>query len=168
MEYMQSQNRVCDDNYMRHVGWSTTVSQNSSCYHKFFSPITVNIISRKVTELLMGVNPENKPIKVTDRVICGVMSQVFDTFRPTTGDIYGRYNVPNGYGVDSYVQNMIDQTIEIIYSEVRTTLEMEENNKKLTIWTTVYGDFNEHGLRQHSYIKTRNKKPSTMQFNMNY
>ena len=45
---------------------------------------------------------------------------------------------------------------------------MEENNRKLTIWTTVYGDFNQHGLQQHSKIKVRNKRPNPMEFNMNY
>ena len=45
---------------------------------------------------------------------------------------------------------------------------MEENNKKLSIWTTVYGDFNAHGLRQHPPIKIRKKRPDPFQFHMRY
>jgi hypothetical protein len=63
---------------------------------------------------------------------------------------------------------MINQTINLIVNDVKNNLETEENNKKLTIWTTVYGDFNEQGLRSHPPIKIRNKKPASMQFNMNY
>ena len=45
---------------------------------------------------------------------------------------------------------------------------MIEANKKLTIWNTVYGDFNKEGLRGHSQIKIREKHPQYMAFNMNY
>ena len=45
---------------------------------------------------------------------------------------------------------------------------MEENNRKLTIWTTVYGDFNAHQLRQHAPIKVLNKRPNPMEFHMRY
>ena len=41
-------------------------------------------------------------------------------------------------------------------------------NEKLTIWTTLLGDFNEHGLRQYPPIKLRNKRPDPMLFHMRY
>jgi len=75
--------------------------------------------------------------------------------------------VPTGDN-SGYLQDMIQQTIEIITSEVKNNLEMEENNRKLTVWTTVLGDFNEQGLRSHPEIKIRQKRPTPMQFNMNY
>ncbi len=156
--------QICDSNYYRYVGYK----ESNECIRAYFSADTVNIISNKVTELLMGVDPLNRPIIVPDENICAVMSAIFDNFRPATGDIYSRYNIPQGDGVGSYVQSMIDQTIEVITTDVRNNLEMEENNKKLTAWTTVYGDFNQHGLRQHAPIKIRNRRPDPMQFNMNY
>jgi len=45
---------------------------------------------------------------------------------------------------------------------------MTENNKKLSIWNSVYGEFNEKGLRAHPPIKIRKKRPQRMMFNMNY
>lgn len=154
---------ILDDNYLRYVGWS----ENNLCIQEFFSVNTVKTISRKVTELTMGVHPENRPILVPDDRIIEVMNSVQDTYQPPVGDIYTRYIVPSGDEL-SDVQRMIDQTIEIIVSFVRNTIEMEENNKKLTAWTTVYGDFNVHQLRQHAPIKVRNKRPNPMEFNMNY
>ena len=169
MEYARRlTGEVNDDNYYRYVGWNTNGATYSSCYNKFFSPSTVQIISNKLTELLMGVDPQNRPIKVSDRVIYHMMGQIFESFRPPTGDIYGRYNVPNGMSSDSYVQSMIDQTIEVIYAGIRAEKNMEENNSKLTIWTTVLGDFNDHGLRDHPTIKVQEKRPQPFQFHMRY
>ena len=45
---------------------------------------------------------------------------------------------------------------------------MEQQNEKLSPWVQVYGDFSEHQLRSHPPIKILEKRPSTMQFNMNY
>lgn len=160
-----------DDNYTRFVGWSQTMNCGdrcqSDCLQQFYSQNTVNTISKKVTELLMGVDPDNRPIIVPDETIAHVMNQVQNTFRPETGDIYGRYNIPT-QSIQDYVQKMIDQTIEIITSDVRNNLGMQECNSKLSIWTTVYGDSNPHGLRQHAPIKILRKRPQTMAFFMNY
>jgi hypothetical protein len=52
--------------------------------------------------------------------------------------------------------------------DVKGNLGMDDNNSKLTIWTTVLGDFNEHGLQSHPKIKLREKRPAPLQFNMNY
>lgn len=154
----------CDDNYVKHVGYS----ENNVCIQKYYNQSTVRIISKKITELTLGVDPQNRPIIVPDSTICSIMSDVYNSYRPPTGDIYSRYIVPSGTSSESYVQNMIDQVIEIIVSDIRNNLEMEENNRKLSIWTTVYGDFNQSGLRQHPPIKVRNKRPTPLQFNMNY
>lgn len=166
MEYSQSicTTTPCDDNYKRFVGWN----QNNECIRVYFSVNTVETISHKVTELLQGVDPNNRPIIVPSKTICHVMSAVYDSFRPETGDIYARYNIPMGKGPQNYVQNMIDQVIEIIVSDVKNNLGMEAYNKTLTKWTTLLGDFNKHGLRQHAPIKVLNKHPAAMQFNMNY
>lgn len=165
MEYgTQISGSFYDDNFIRHVGYS----EDNICIKKYFDISTINTISRKVTELLQGVDPQNRSIIVPDSTIRSVMNDIYKNYRPPTGDIYSRYTIPSGTSTVSYVQNMIDQTIEVITSEVRNNLEMEENNKKLSIWTTVYGDFNAHQLRQHPPIKIRNKRPQPMAFQMNY
>ena len=165
MEYGTQISSDCyNDNYTKHVGYQ----HDKYLMKNFFSIDTVNTISYKITELLQGVNKNNRPIIVPKKTICNIMSEIFNSYQPPTGDIYSRYNVHSGINSTNYIQNMIDQVIEIITSDVRNNLEMEENNKKLSIWTTVYGDFNNHQLRQHPPIKIRKKRPSSFQFNMNY
>jgi hypothetical protein len=146
---------VCDDNFMRYVGFK----EDNECIKKYFSKTTVRIISRKVTELTMGVDPQNRPIVVPEKNICSVMSQIYQAFRPAVGSIYSRYIVPTDEP-DSYVQNMIDQVIEIIVSDIRNNLGIEQHNATLTAWTTVLGDFNTQGLRSHSIIKIRERNTS--------
>lgn len=169
MEYgiqIDDGNTARDSSYMRHVGWK----EDNPCIREYYSKSTLNTISRKVTELLHGVDPNNRPILVPDHIISNVMDSVYNTFRPETKGIYARYNIPSNSQAssESYVQNMIDQTIEIITSDVKNNLGMEECNSKLSVWTTVLGDFNDHGLQSHPQIKIRNKRPTPMQFNMMY
>lgn len=165
MEYAKKVNgHIINDSHVKHVGYS----EDNECIRKYFDPETVCTISKKITELLQGVDPQNRPIIVPNSTIHSIMSEIKDNFRPPTGDIYGRYHVPTGINSESYVQNMIDQVIEIIVSDVKNNLGMEQTNSKLTAWTSVYGDFNSHGLRQHPPIKIRHKRPNPMQFNMNY
>ena len=166
MEYGITLNtpQITDNNYMKFVGYS----ENNFCIKKYFSRETADLISYKISELLQGVDPNNRKIIVPHNTIYSIMSSVYENYRPPTGDIYGRYNVPSGIGGDSYVQSMIDQVIEIITADVRTNLGMEENNSKLSIYTTILGDFNQHGLRSHPVIKTRVRRPNPMEFNMHY
>jgi hypothetical protein len=161
---MEHSDNLFDFGYIKHIGYSET----NDCIAKYFDSSTVKLISYKITQLLAGVDSQNRPIVVPDSTIVSVMNDIYDGYRPPTGDIYSRYNIPSGTTSESYVQNMIDQVIEVITSYVRNTLEMEENNRKLSVWTTVYGDFNEHGLQQHSQIKVQNKRPNPFMFNMNY
>jgi hypothetical protein len=161
MEYGEN---LCDFGYIKHVGYS----ENNACIAKYFDSKTVDIISNKVSELLQGVDPQNRKIVVPDSNICSVMNNIYESYRPPVGDIYSRYIIPTGTSSESYIQNMIDQVIEVITSDIRNNMEMAENNSKLSVWTTVYGDFNEHQLRQHAPIKVRNKRPAPLQFNMNY
>ena len=152
----------CNDQFIKHVGYSET-----SCMRSFYSKDNINKISCKITELLMGVNKDNLPIIVPDKTICSVMSAVYENFRPETGDIFGRYNIPKTRE-SNYVQRMIDQVINIITTDVKVNLGMDECNQKLSIWTTVLGDFNKHGLRSHSKIKLKERRPMPLMFNMNY
>ena len=168
MEYGQQiepelQKFVLNSNYNKFVGYEQTQDLND-----FFNQNTVQLISKKVSELLQGVHPENKRIVVPDKNIVAVMNQVYTNFRPPVGDIYSRYHIPSQGKTQDYTAEMIDQVIETITSYVRNTMEMEENNSKLTVWTKVYGDFNAHGLRRYSTMKVRLKRPATFQFHMKY
>jgi hypothetical protein len=165
MEHGDLISENCNNNFLRHVGYT---EDGNPCIQKYFSNNTVQTIKKKVTELTLGVDPQNRPIVVSDDVICNLMSEIYNSFRPATGDIFTRYIIPSGTTSVSYVNDMINQVIEVLVSNIKNTTMMDENNKKLTVWTTVLGDFNEHNLRSHSVIKVRNKRPAPFQFNMNY
>ena len=166
MEYGYTLNNgeIHDSNFMRHVGYK----QDNVCIKEYFSQENINFISNKITELTLGVDHMNRKIKVPDKNISSVMSAVMSSFRPPVGDIHSRYIVPSGISPESYVQQMINQVIQIITSDIKTSLGMEEYNKTLTAWTTLLGDFNEKGLRSHAPIKIQMKRPNPMEFNMNY
>ena len=159
----QSNGYICDENYMKHVGWQ----ENNDCIKTFFDQKTINIISKKVTDLTQGVEKDGRPILVSDKTICHVMSNVYNNHRPATGDIYSRYTIPKDYPY-SDMQELIDRTIEIIVSTIKNEYGMKYWNESLSIWSTLYGDFNEQKLRQHAPIKVLNKRSDRFQFNMNY
>ena len=163
---IQQPKLVGSDLETKHAGFNDF----NLCLRQFFSQNTIDIISYKVTELLMGVDPQNRPIIVPDKQIGFVMDTIYRNFIPyNAGDIYTRYDIPSGSNTESYVQNMIDQVIEVIYSDVKNNLEIEQNNAKLSVWTTVLGEgMNQHQLRSFPPIKTLQKRPAPFQFNMNY
>ena len=185
MEY--GTNIYVDDQYMKHVGYSEDIC-NSDCIPNklpnyignsafeqttasgmqiYYSQNNIDKISKKITELLQGVDKQNRRIIIPNKTITNVMSDVYENFKPATGDIYSRYTIP-GSGNSNYLQTMIDQVINIITTDVKVNLGMDECNSKLSIWTTILGDFNEHGLRRHAPIKLRERRPMPMAFNMNY
>jgi hypothetical protein len=162
--YLSQTEQYTDLNNYRYVGWNQT---QTSGVLQFFNHSNLLLIQKKITELLEGVHPENKKIVVAIPVISGVLSEVFENFTPETGSIYSRYTISSESLFD-YYNHMTNQAIEIIVQNVKAQMGMDENNKKLTVWTTVLGDFNSHGLRSHGKIKVLNKRPDPMQFNMNY
>lgn len=163
---------MCDLNNLRYVGWDTTITHGnaytSECYRRLFSDQTIEYISDTITESLTGVDSRNRKIKVSCQAIRDLLNSVYqENASRGVGDIFSRYQVVEELQRDDY-RDMIRRTIEIAVSQIRTQLEMEENNNKLSIWNTVLGDFNENGLRSHAPIKTRKRKPDSMLFNMNY
>lgn len=153
-----------DYNYIRHIGWS----ESNDCVSDFFSTKTADLISKKVTELTKGVDKLGRKIIVPHERIYEVMDGVYQTRTVPVGDIYSRYIVPNNEQ-NNLVQQLIDQSIEVITSHIRNELGMEEQNQTFNIWhATLLGDFNPNNLRQFPPLKIREKRPATMQFNMNY
>lgn len=158
-------NTICNEEYMKYIGFDVN---NFPLLKTYFCKETLALISEKVSHILQGVDPEGRKIVVPYDKICHVMSAVYNTHRPNTGDIFTRYNILPGTAPVDIIRDMIDRTIQIITSTIRNELGIIENNEKLTVWTTVLGDFNEEGLRSHSIIKLRRRRPNRMEFNMNY
>jgi len=151
-----------NDRLLRYVGMETEDSIDTY----IFSDKNINKMSSVITQLLTGVDKKNRPIIVPDKTITSVLSGVRSKFRPETGDMYTRYNFPSNR--ESDIDRIINETINIIVTDIKDNADVLDCNSKLNIWTTVLGDFNEHGLRSHSKIKLREKRPTPMLFNMNY
>jgi hypothetical protein len=153
-----------DQNYYRYVGYGYAPN---ACYSLLFSKETVSFISKKITELTLGIDPKNRPIIVPDDKIIDVLNQIYFSFRPSTGDIYGRYNIPTNED-ENYVKSIVDQCIEVIFSDIKNSIGMEQYNSTLSVWTTLLGDFNEHGLRSHPPLKISKNRDYRPYFFENY
>ena len=155
---------LANQNYIRYVGWPVTESEFD---REFFSQWTLNYISNKLKVLLKCLRKDGRPYVVADEVIANVMSTAYATYRPQLGDGYFMLTQPQEHPRND-PKTLTDIVIEIIYDYIVNEEQMKQNNEKLTIWTTVYGDFNEHGLRQHPVIKVNDRNINKVRFNMNY
>lgn len=156
-----------DSNFYAHVGWEQTSSDSEKLAY-LFSDTTLNTISNQISDVLKDVDPQGRRIIIPNDKIANVLSSVyrFGT-RTDIGDIYTHDVIPENQNRND-IRNIINQTINIITSALRDEIEIIENNKKLTVWNSVYGDFNTQGLRQFAPIKIRERHPQYMAFNMNY
>jgi hypothetical protein len=164
----RADNRIGDlynDNYNRYVAYDQNISPG---VNYLFSDENLDMLSKTLYDLLKCLRKDGRPIVVTRPVIAKVLSQVQSvTVPPNIGDMYTMYTIPQDRIRDD-ITRYNEMTIELIYTQIKTEYEMVENNKKLTIWTTQLGDFNEHGLRQYYTIKLNNKPLNKLRFNMNY
>ena len=153
---------------MKYVGWWQTEKALGNAYKYLFEDCTIKTMSNKISQLLEGVDPQGRKIVYPNERIREVVSQVFNNSkRPDIGDIRSKDIIPEEQ-IRNDVRFIINQSIGIITKTIRTEIGMAENNKKLSIWNTVYGDFNEKGLRAHPPIKILKNTPQLMAFNMNY
>jgi hypothetical protein len=149
------------------VGWETITDWNPLT-QKLFTKTTVHVIQQKVADYLTGVDANGRRIVPSERVVVTALFGIFREHAPRTGDIYGKFLVVDDSKRDDYAY-IVDKTISLLVQGIRDDLGMAEQNQKLTIWTTVLGDFNEHGLRQHPPLKINNgKRPDPMLFHMRY
>ena len=150
------------------VGYDYTYADSPGI--KFlFSNENLNELSRAITYALRGTDPQGRDIVVARERITEVLSSVFmNITRERVGSIYSRYTIPDCLPRnDLWSYNFV--TMNIIVSAIKDEYDTLANNKKLTIWTTVLGDFNTHGIRAHPPLnKIRQKMPQRMMFNMNY
>jgi hypothetical protein len=154
-----------NNGFVSNVGYSSSL-QAFPDYQNLFSVTQLTQIQNKITELLRGV--ANRPILVPFDKIASVINSVASNGRPNVGDIYSRYILPDINLNRNDYRDIIDRTIEVIVTYIRNEYEINESNQKLTVWNSLYGDFNKQGLRAHAPVKIRQNGPARFQFNMNY
>jgi len=159
-----------DLNAMRNVGWLSDIDiPGKNMYQVLYAQETVNFISKTVVKHLYPLM--NKAIIIPDEQIREMINSVWqaekggDTPNIFTKDTFelGRNTINN-----NFYNRIVGITIQSIISQIRDQHEMTEVNNSLSIWNSVYGDFNEAGLRAHPKIKLRENHPQYMAFNMNY
>ncbi len=152
-----------DNRYQNYVGWDKYATwSNPNKY--FFSRENMDNISKEITTRLKNTG---QTIRVTDRVIGGVMSNVSLNNNPKTGDIYSRYIIPDSAPRND-IASLNEQTITVIVNTILDEYETTKLNQRLSIWNTVYGDFNPEGLRAHSILKTKQNDYLKGVYMMNY
>lgn len=132
------------------------IRQQTDLEQAFFSDKIITFIQNETSRRLKNIRSDGKGIIVHPTVISNVMTQIYNNTR--LGSMYD----------NATIKRLVDNVIETITIEVISETKDEENKKKLTIWTTVLGDFNKHGLRQYSSIKLNNKNLNKMKFSMSY
>lgn len=152
-----------DTRYQSFVGWDT-FAQWSAPTRQFFSQENINLISSEITRRLKHTG---KTIRVTDEVITGVMSNLARNNNPAIGDIYTRYVIPRASPRDDLTA-LNTQAITVIVNTILDEMETTKLNQRLSVWNTVYGDFNPEGLRAHSIIRKKENDYIKGVFSMNY
>ena len=133
-----------------------------------FSKENLDALSTIITDVCRDLDEQGRDIVVPPTTIAGVLSSVLrNGTRTHVGDIFTRYTIPQAHARND-ADNINLQTINIITSTVRNEFETVRNNKRLSVWNTVLGDFNQQGLRAYPPIKIRERAPQRMMFNMNY
>lgn len=142
-------------NISQHVG-----RKENSNEQLLFSVDNLLKLSYEITRRLRDLVPEGLIVPI--ETISNVLKALYDAYRPQMGNPMTMYHVAS----DDVCSNLNMQTINLITQQVRDEINAEQHAKKLTIWTTVLGDYNEHGLRAHSSIKLKQRRPTPMLFNM--
>lgn len=62
---------------------------------------------------------------------------------------------------------IINQVVEFMTEYIRSEYDINANNKRYSAWSALYGA-NDVGLRAHSQIKLREKRPTPFQFHMKF
>lgn len=152
------------EGYLKYIGWEQTFKSTKSL-QMLVHPENLKRYQTRITELLRGVHPEGRPIIVPVETIEHVIFKCYESYRPQVGSIYSRHIQMSER---SDIENIVEDAVSRIVSQIRNEYESVRHNNSLTIWTSMYGDFNAHGLRAHPPIKVRENSNRRMQFHMNY
>lgn len=142
-----------DQSKYNNVGYSIS----NSNVNALFSEETLVYLHNKLLQLLQG-------IVVPIDIIKHVLDAVYASFIPSSGNIYSRYTVMSNEN-DNHIDAILNQTLQIIVTQVTADMRTMERNSKLSAWNRILGESNPHGLRAHSQIKLNRKRPQQMLFN---
>lgn len=135
-------------------------------YRLLMNSDTIRLVSKKITDLLQGVDVKGRKIRVPDQDIMSIIDTEYRRYRPPIGDMYSRIHQMEEQ--PDKIEVIIERAIEIITSQIKSDKMIEENNKSMSKWNSMYGEHNPAGLVAHTKIKIRENHPAMFQFNMKY
>ncbi len=151
----------------KYINWDT-LSRTPEL--KFlYSKDTCQWCQEQIRLALKEMYPERPSVLVTEPVIQGLLFSVFEDHKQNfrrVGDIYTRYIQPIELQRND-VQEILEKVVRTAVNQIRTEWQTIENNQKLTVWNTLYGEHNPEGLRAHPTIKINHRRPPT-QIHMRY
>lgn len=164
----------------RHVGWSDFWGSSDSLA-AYYDESVLEWISNAVMLKTMGL--DKRPIRVSRRVVENVLDSFLNSHRPYSGDMFTRYHIvgdgnfsgdfpSNGPSFDTSnvglsSNHIINQVVEFMVEYLTTEYGINATNKSYSAWSALYGA-NDFGLRAHSTIKTRLRRPAPFQFHMKF
>lgn len=133
---------------MKYGGHFTNI-ESSNPMTSYFSQENVDMISKKLTELLDGVDPQGRKMIIPDKTIRSLLGAVYDA-RPGNP------------------RDMVDIVMNTIVTQVKDETEIIAQNNKLSQWVVQYnGDY---GIKAYPEQKRqiRRRRPTPNLFHMNY
>jgi hypothetical protein len=133
---------------MAHGGHQTLI-EDSNAMTSYFSQQNIDLISKKLTELLDGVDPQGRRMIIPDTTIRSVMSAIYA----------GRPGNP---------RDMTDMVMNTIVQQIKDETEIIQQNNKLSQWVVQYnGDY---GIKSYPEQKRqiRRRRPTPFIFGMRY
>lgn len=140
-----------DYNNYRHV-----ISDHDYKSEHFFNNQIVDMISKKCTELLQGVDRLNRNIKISKENIINVMNSVYYNYTPENVNIHSRHVIEK-QNSQSSINKIIDIVINILVTKVKTQMGIDECNSKLSKFNINIGDNNLTETRSYPKPKIREK-----------
>lgn len=157
--------RSYNPGYLKYIGWDSTMQNNN--IRELWKKENLIEYQKIIAEKSRQYHPENRPILVSLDNIGDILFQCYQSHNPNVGDIYSRYIMDNTDLQRNDIDSIVERTINTILNHLQALYTTQQCNKKLTIWNSLYGDFNQVGLRSHSDIKIR-KKRIPYQIHMRY
>lgn len=113
-------------------------------YSSLISDRNIRMISDKITELLQGVHPEGKSIKVPYETIRHVISSRFKLFQSFD------------------ISKINDETVSFIVGYISSEFQSIKTNQNYSAWTTLLGSQNDHGLMPVPQLKLKERRPNAI------
>jgi hypothetical protein len=153
-----------DNRYLSLVGWEATAEGAGAGYKFFFSEENMRFVQTEVMRLL---RPFGLNVRVTMEVIGGLFSDLIRSQNPVLGDIHTRYTIPQADPRND-AKSLTVQAINRLVNEILGEQQQACCNSKLSVWSTVKGDFSAYGIRSHAPIRVKKNDHLKGVFMMNY